>query len=42
MGVRDGLALINRTPDTEAVIIDNRGLLHYSDGLARVEQKPVE
>ncbi|MBT8121732.1 MAG: FAD:protein FMN transferase [Gammaproteobacteria bacterium] len=36
LGVEKGLALINRTPDTEAIIIDNRGLMHYSDGLARV------
>ncbi len=40
LGVKKGLALINRIPDTEAIIIDNRGLLHYSDGLARVEQVP--
>ena len=36
LGVNKGLALINRIPDTEAIIIDNRGLLHYSDGLARI------
>lgn len=36
LGVEKGLALINRIPDTEAVIIDNHGLMHYSDGLARV------
>ncbi len=35
LGVQQGLALINRLPDTEAVIIDRQGLLHYSDGLAR-------
>ncbi|NNJ93708.1 MAG: FAD:protein FMN transferase [Halobacteria archaeon] len=39
LGVEAGLALINRTPDTEAIIIDNKGLLHYSDGLARVEKQ---
>jgi thiamine biosynthesis lipoprotein len=38
LGVEKGLALINRIEDTEAIIIDNRGLLHYSDGLARVSQ----
>ena len=38
LGVAKGLDLINRTADTEAIIIDNKGLLHYSDGLARVEQ----
>jgi thiamine biosynthesis lipoprotein len=37
LGVAKGLDLINRTADTEAIIIDNKGLLHYSDGLARVE-----
>lgn len=41
LGVREGLALINRTADTEAIIIDNRGLLHYSDGLARVEKNSL-
>lgn len=41
LGVEAGLALINRTPDTEAIIIDNKGLLHYSDGLARVEKQPL-
>lgn len=35
LGVKQGLALINRLPDTEAIIIDSEGLLHYSDGLAR-------
>ncbi|MGB5260094.1 MAG: FAD:protein FMN transferase [Gammaproteobacteria bacterium] len=38
LGVAQGLALINRIPDTEVIIIDNNGLLHYSDGLARVGQ----
>ena len=37
LGVEKGLDLINRTADTEAIIIDNKGLLHYSVGLARVE-----
>jgi thiamine biosynthesis lipoprotein len=36
LGVEKGLALINRIADTEAIIIDNHGLMHYSDGLARV------
>jgi thiamine biosynthesis lipoprotein len=36
MGVKDGLALINSIADTEAIIIDNQGQLHYSSGLARV------
>jgi thiamine biosynthesis lipoprotein len=38
MGVTQGLALINRLPDTEAVIIDNQGKMHYSNGLARIVQ----
>lgn len=36
MGTRKGLDLINRLPDTEAILIDNEGKLHYSDGLARL------
>jgi thiamine biosynthesis lipoprotein len=36
MGVKAGLALINSLADYEAIIIDNQGRLHYSDGLARV------
>jgi thiamine biosynthesis lipoprotein len=39
MGVKDGLALINSIADIEAIIIDNQGRLHYSDGLARVAPK---
>ena len=38
MGVDKGLKLVNSLPDIEAIIIDNRGRMHYSDGLARVEQ----
>lgn len=38
MGVDKGLELVNSLPDTEAIIIDNRGRMHYSDGLARVAQ----
>jgi len=38
MGVEKGLALINSLPDTEAIIIDNQGRMHYSNGLARVVQ----
>jgi thiamine biosynthesis lipoprotein len=33
MGVTKGLQLINSLPDTEAVIIDNQGNMHYSAGL---------
>lgn len=36
LGVNKGLQLINSIPDTEAVIIDNKGLMHYSTGLAQV------
>ena len=38
MGVDGGLKLVNSLPDIEAIIIDNRGRMHYSDGLARVSQ----
>ena len=33
LGVEKGLALVNRLPGVDAIIIDDRGLLHYSDGL---------
>ncbi len=36
LGVEAGLQLINSLPDTEAIIIDKDGALHYSAGLARV------
>ena len=36
LGVNKGLQLINSIPDTEAVIIDNRGRMHYSAGLAQI------
>jgi thiamine biosynthesis lipoprotein len=36
MGVDKGLALIDSLPDTEAIIIDSRGRMHYSNGLERV------
>ena len=38
MGVDNGLKLVNSLPDIEAIIIDNRGRMHHSDGLARVSQ----
>ncbi len=38
MGVRKGLALINTLPDTEAIIIDSQGKMHYSEGLVRLQQ----
>lgn len=38
LGVEKGLELVNSLPDTEAIIIDNRRKMHYSDGLARVGQ----
>jgi len=37
MGVKRGIDLINSIPDTEAVIIDNQGLMHYSSGLAKLQ-----
>jgi thiamine biosynthesis lipoprotein len=36
MGVDKGLNLVNSLPDTEAIIIDDQGKMHYSDGLARL------
>ncbi len=38
LGVKKGLALINTLPDTEAIIIDNQGIMHYSDGLMQLER----
>ena len=37
MGVEKGLQLIDSLPDTEAVIIDNQGRMHYSAGLDRLD-----
>lgn len=37
LGVNEGLQLINSLPDTEAIIIDNHGQMHYSAGLARIQ-----
>ena len=35
LGVEKGLALINSLPGVDAIIIDDRGMLHYSRGLLR-------
>ncbi len=32
LGVEAGLALVNRLPDVEAVLVDEEGRLHYSEG----------
>jgi len=37
LGVNEGLQLINSLPDTEAIIIDSQGRMHYSAGLAQVQ-----
>ena len=37
LGVQQGIQLINALPGTEAIIIDNKGRMHYSDGLARLQ-----
>jgi thiamine biosynthesis lipoprotein len=37
LGVQQGIQLINALPGTEAIIIDNKGRMHYSEGLARLE-----
>jgi thiamine biosynthesis lipoprotein len=34
LGVEEGLAMINRLPDIDAIIIDDERVMHYSDGLA--------
>ncbi len=33
LGVGQGLALANRLPDIDAIVVDAQGKLHYSDGL---------
>lgn len=38
LGVQRGLALINRLPGIDAIIIDGSGKLHYSDDLLRSEE----
>lgn len=37
MGVEQGLALINRNDNFDAILIDQKGKVHYSDGLAAEE-----
>ena len=37
LGVEKGLALVNRLPNFDAIIIDIRGKVHYSSGLASGE-----
>jgi thiamine biosynthesis lipoprotein len=41
LGVERGLALINSLPDVDAIIIDDSGLLHYSEGLLREDPAGV-
>lgn len=41
LGIEKGLALINRLDGVDAIMIDERGLLHYSAGLLR-EEAPSE
>lgn len=36
MGISKGMALVNSLPDTEAILIDQSGKMHYSKGLARL------
>lgn len=38
LGVKSGLALVNRLQGIDAIIIDAQGKLHYSDGLLRSSQ----
>ncbi len=37
LGVEKGMQLIDSIPNTEAIIIDNKGDMHYSAGLARAQ-----
>ena len=37
LGVEKGLKLIDSLPETEAVIVDNKGKMHFSSGLARLQ-----
>ncbi len=36
LGVKKGLELINRLPDVDAILVDGKGILHYSSGLERL------
>lgn len=36
LGVKEGLALIDRLPDVDAILVDGKGRLHYSSGLQRL------
>lgn len=37
LGVREGLALVNRLEGVDAIIIDGKTRMHYSDGLLRAD-----
>ncbi len=38
LGVEAGLALVNRLPDIDAIVVDAQGRLHYSDGLLPADE----
>ena len=40
MGRKNGLQLINRLPEFDAIVVDNKGRLHYSEGLERAAGSP--
>ena len=40
LGPQAGLALIDRLPDIDAILIDRNGRMHYSSGLARMAGHP--
>jgi len=40
LGTQAGLALVERLPEIEAVIIDSQGRMHYSDGLRAIHKRP--
>lgn len=40
MGRERGLQLINRLPGIDAILVDNKGRMHYSEGLERAAASP--
>jgi non-ribosomal peptide synthetase component E (peptide arylation enzyme) len=38
LGLKEGLALIDRLDDVEAIIIDNQGVMHMSKGMENLQQ----
>ncbi len=42
LGLKEGLALIDRLDDVEAVIIDNQGVMHMSKGMQAPDTSPAK